>query len=258
VTSLREPTVVGVVGLREERGRVGPHVFEEEAELDALRLDPRWQPALFVATVLDGVPSGRLAVIVRGCDERALVEMAKQGRLDLDRLVMIGLACDEAQVRACRCRVPRPTTIDVGDEAPGVAAAEDDRLQALAAMSVEERRAFWEAELSKCIKCYGCRNACPVCLCDVCILEESCWVEQGRIPPSMPFHLIRAWHVADRCVVCGACEAACPMDIPLTTLHAAMHESLGELLGYTPGRDVAEISPLVTTLDEDPLRGGAA
>jgi hypothetical protein len=31
------------------------------------------------------------------------------------------------------------------------------------AMSVEERWAFWEKELSKCFKCYACRQACPMC-----------------------------------------------------------------------------------------------
>ena len=40
--------------------------------------------------------------------------------------------------------------------------AEVERIEA---MSPEEKFAFWQSELSKCIRCNACRNVCPACSC---------------------------------------------------------------------------------------------
>ncbi|MGA9348537.1 MAG: 4Fe-4S binding protein [Anaerolineae bacterium] len=251
---LLDGEVAGVLGLRCEHGHVAPHLFTTADSLTALALEPRYPLALVCRTILSRFPEGRLGVVARGCDERALIEMAKLEQVDLDQLVLIGLACSEAQARQCVCARPYPRRIDVGERVEGVAPRDDERVQRLLEQGVEERLAFWQQEFARCIKCYGCRNACPICLCDECALEEACWVERGQIPPELPFHLIRAYHIADKCVGCGACEAVCPMDIPMTMLYALLRERLRELFDYEPGLDVAQRSPLTTTLEETPLR----
>ena len=110
------------------------------------------------------------------------------------------------------------------------------------------------SEFSKCIKCYGCRDACPVCYCSNCILDaDRGYVESGVIPPNALFPITRLAHVGDSCIGCGQCEDACPMEIPLARLFAVLHSELSEVFDYTPGIDVEERPPLASAMDSEML-----
>lgn len=252
---LHDDHVIGVVGLRYAHNHIGPHLFTLEDDLEGLTLEPRYPLANICQVILSSLTEGKVGVIVRGCDERALIEMAKLGRVEMERLVLIGLACSEAQARHCICAHPYPSNIRIGQKVDGVAPMDDEQVRYLLEKDVEGRFTFWQQEFARCIKCYGCRNICPVCICDECVLEEEFWVERGQIPPELSFHLIRAYHIADKCVGCGACVAVCPMEIPLTTFYTLVQEKIRTLFNYEPGLDIRQRSPLTTTLEETPLRG---
>jgi formate dehydrogenase subunit beta len=246
--------VDGVLGLCEKHGSIGPCLFQDGDDLASLALGPKYNLADICKLIQARFPDGRLGVVVRGCDERALIEMAKREQVNLDSLTLIGLACTEAQAVECRCQHPYPQRVDAGEKVKGVAPTADENVRQLLEQSFDERLAFWHHEFSKCIKCYGCRNACPVCICDECILEDELWVQPGVLPPDYAsFQMIRAYHISDKCIGCGECEAACPMDIPLTRLYALVRETVKELFDYEAGADVAEPSPLATTLEETPI-----
>lgn len=126
--------------------------------------------------------------------------------------------------------------------------------QRITLMDEKSRTDFWQKELSKCIKCFGCRDACPVWIYDGAEVEDAKWIKPGEIPPAIPlFQIIRAYRIADLCVNCGMCEEACPMDIPLRAIHQLMWrrppESVFEII---PGLDAETKEKLVQAVRKQP------
>ena len=71
-------------------------------------------------------------------------------------------------------------------------------------------------------------------------------LRQGVIPAEvLSYHLIRAFHLSDTCVACGACQEACPVNIPLLALQLSMREMLRETYGYEAGLDPERKSPIL-------------
>lgn len=129
-------------------------------------------------------------------------------------------------------------------------------IRKLEAMSVQERFAFWQSELSKCIRCNACKDICPACSCEQCIFDN---VEAG-IPSKAAsndfedqmYHLIRAYHVAGRCTDCGECSRICPQGIPLYLLNRKFIADINEFYGaYQAGADLDSKPPLVSFKPED-------
>jgi len=237
----------GVLALRADHGGAAPHFFKPGDDLSDLVTAPRYPMATILDTLGDAWPEARLGVVARGCDERALVELAKRNQVNLDNVEIIGFACTAGQAIECRCTQPYPDALVAGEATEGV--AEDSRLAELEAMSFAKRFAFWSSQYEKCLKCYGCRNFCPVCYCPTCALESELWVETGVLAPPFPsYHMIKAMHMVGRCVACRECENACPADIPLTTIFSALYRDTAEKFGYVAGRSVDEKPPLLLSL----------
>ena len=249
----------GVVALRRTAEGTAPFLFREGDDLDQLALEPHYPVAPVVSLLHKRDPAVRIGVVARGGDVRALVEMAKRQQVDPERLHIIGVACTDDEAQECSCADPVPN-IDAWPDAvlvgtPAQGAGPNPLVAEYDKMSLEERRAFWKRQFRKCIKCYGCRNICPVCFCESCALEDPLWVEKGILGPPFPmYHLIKAMHMAGRCVACRQCELACPAHIPLTVLYDLMRRDVQELLGYVPGDDLSMGPPLSLTLEEAPLR----
>jgi ferredoxin len=123
------------------------------------------------------------------------------------------------------------------------------RVGELEGMTPDERFAFWRGELSRCIRCNACRNACPVCSCNQCVFDNP---RSGVISKANAdsfeenmFHIIRAFHVAGRCTDCGECSRVCPQNIPLHLLNRKFIKDINEFYGeYEAGADIEGRTPL--------------
>jgi len=253
----------GVVAMRLTEQGTAPFLFVDEDQTGMLVLEPRYPVSETVSKLQKRFKHAHFGVVARGCDLRALVEMAKRHQIDPDRLTVIGVACSAEQAAACYCAHPYPElegwpeTSMVGEPVAG--APRNPLVEEYATLLMEERWAFWQAQFAKCIKCYGCRDICPVCFCEACALEDPLWVEPGLLVPDFPmYHLIKAMHMSTRCVACRQCETACPAGIPLTVLYDLIHADVEELIGYIPGADKESGPPLSLTLADAPIKSDLA
>jgi len=122
------------------------------------------------------------------------------------------------------------------------------------ALGSDERWAFFSELVTDCIRCYACRNACPLCYCPTCFVDESDpqWVGKSIDPnDTMTFHILRAFHCAGRCTDCGACQQASPVDINMRLFTRRLNKDALELYGCEAGVSIDERPPLDTYRPDD-------
>jgi len=115
------------------------------------------------------------------------------------------------------------------------------------AMEPEKKWGFFTRLINKCIRCYSCRNACPLCYCPTCFVDESNpqWVGKSSDPTdTMTFHFLRAYHCAGRCTDCGACERVCPVGISMRQFTKKLNKDALEFFSWEAGLATDQRPPL--------------
>ncbi len=241
--------VKGFLGLCNKNGHVGPHLFCDENDLDSMVVgdwkgpgDSRYPLNKQLIHIARSYPEDTFGVLVRGCDERGLKTLFVWNQLDPNKVISVGVACPRSLAEACECLQPYPDEFVAGEKIEGFSNVSVERIDGF---DLSGRFEHWLYEFSKCIKCYGCRDVCPMCFCKECSLEDDELIHTGEIPPEIPtFHLTRAVHMVGRCIDCGLCSEACPADIPLRTLYKKVADIIDEEFEYRPGHAADERSPL--------------
>ncbi|GAM08469.1 formate dehydrogenase subunit beta [Geobacter sp. OR-1] len=276
---LSEGTVSEVIGYVAGRrpGTAMPAVITDPDRANDLIFSPgcRNNLSLYLTKAKKEVPkSGKVAIVAKGCDMRALAGLIGENQLKRENLHIIGVACagvysansDQAKplseasiARKCReCKVHLPEGADfiAGDlpQLPQLTPIEAAELARLEAMTPEERWAFWKEQFSRCIRCLACRQVCPFCFCEQCLCDRN--RPQGiestpRPAGNMAWHIVRAMHLTGRCGGCAECERACPMDIPLNLLNRKMAQEMKELYDFEAGLTPQEKGPLNEYKEDD-------
>ncbi|OHD65562.1 MAG: hypothetical protein A2176_03185 [Spirochaetes bacterium RBG_13_51_14] len=227
-----------VIGYGEGSGnRVRAIFIQKPEDADRLILDDRCLQNLAVYLPKHEVRAlGKPAIVARVPVLRSIQQLVYEQQLKEGDIAVIGVS-DDGQV------LDFPDLKSVGDFVSKIPLTltpdEQAALKKLEAMSREERWNFWLEEMSNCIKCYACRASCPMCYCERCTVDcnQPQWISvPAHALGSLEWHIMRAMHLAGRCVNCGDCTRACPVKIPLALLNqriiADIVDNFGEKAEY--------------------------
>ncbi len=221
-------------------------------------------------------------------DKAYIIGVGCKGKLDIEKIKSTGIKgiksisgaemnddCEILQIdtiygaKSCsykdgmlsRCRVCKGKEHMIYDEIIGESkdTCDGDRfseVEAIEAMSPEEKFEFFQNELSKCIRCNACRNVCPACSCRKCVFDSNKFdsAQKANVDSfeEKMFHIIRAFHVAGRCTDCGECSRVCPQGIPLHLFNRKFIKDINEFYGdFTAGQTADGERPLTSFTFDD-------
>jgi ferredoxin len=255
-----------------------PAFIDEEDKATELIWDPYCVYNL--ANYIKYFPGRKIGIVAKRCDAKSIIVLLGENQIKREDVFIIGVEClgviDEKKLwpvekmieevgfdKRCReCKPGVPPMYDVlitqkeTDTQP-LRPREDpyESVRKLEAKSTQERLKFWKEEFSRCIRCYACRQICPLCYCPRCVAGQTMPVWFPRLSSlkgNFSWNVTRALHLAGRCIDCGECERACPVGIPLRDINKKIEKDIKELFNYEAGLSV-EQKPLLSHFSkEDP------
>jgi formate dehydrogenase subunit beta len=237
-TWLERGTVDIFLGYKRVEGHPLPHVFSKDnlAEVDELITGPARYPLEKIAIgIISEKPDIKIGLLARDCGQRTLNVLHVWNQLNTDSISVLNVPCCPSNLKEHGdCSYLEPERRGPDKQIHGF--DNNMSIDDVESYNPKERFERWIYEFQKCIKCYGCRNICPVCFCKECSLEHHDLIETQDLPPEVPiFHLVRAVHMAGRCIDCGLCEDACPADIPLRLLYRKVNQIVKDVFDYETG-----------------------
>jgi ferredoxin len=266
---LTDGTVKVVIGYEEGPAGVRPAFITDPAKADTLIFDSRCVQNLAVylnPRRSDVAKLGKLAIVVKGCDAKAVAGLIREHQVKREDIVIIGVRC--GGVVRCADMAPELTADTVADRCqdcdvrepklydylllplpppPPKSTRREDKLAELAKMTPEERWAYWSEQLERCIRCNACREVCPMCFCVQCVADKSQpqWIPTSpTLQGNVIWQMTRVLHQAGRCVDCQECERACPAGIPLGLLNRHVAQNVEKRFDYKASDDPSVAAPM--------------
>jgi ferredoxin len=226
------------------------------AEAEQFVLDSACIANLSAYLVTEGLLTDgkKVAVYLKPDGLRSINILIAEAQLKPEQVVILGYAIENGEVKPLTGRSIGDFT-DLGDRIrattpPPAVVQEAERIDA---MSSDERFAFWKEQFSKCIKCYACRQVCPMCYCRRCIVDvnQPQWIStSSHTLGNFEWNLVRAFHLAGRCAACGACDRACPVNIPLRLINYRMGKEVRDAFDYCAGENSGQ-KPVLASYSQD-------
>lgn len=249
---LESKAVQVVIGYAEgSAGKVRPVFVTGAAECDSLIYDGRCVNNLAVYLAKHEVKHlGKPAIVAGTAGLRALLQLASEHQIADGDIEVIGMSPDGRVLD-----LPNLKAVEEHVKSLNLAASAEEKakMERIAAMAPDERWAYWQEQLAHCFKCYACRSACPMCYCTRCTVDNNQpqWIPvAAHNLGNLEWHLMRAMHLAGRCVGCGECHRACPLGLPIHLLTMKVSEDVLAMFGQRAGT-MAEADYSLSTFRPD-------
>ncbi|MCL1944082.1 MAG: 4Fe-4S dicluster domain-containing protein [Candidatus Azobacteroides sp.] len=237
-----------VIGYSEgSQGRVRPFFARNEEEAENLVYDNRCTQNLAMYVSKKEISKyGKPAIVANIHTLRGIIRLAVENQIKDGDLIALHIN-DKDEMTVCSTLEEIETHL--ATVTPQISDEDKVMIEKLDAMSLTERRNFWEKEMENCIKCYACRQACPLCYCTQCTVEvnQPQWIPvEASIDGNLEWHIMRAMHLSGRCISCGQCGDACPVGIPIHLLPMKLSQEVKNIYGSISGMNRSEGCAMAT------------
>ena len=250
---LRDNTINLFIGYGKGTGsRIRAIFVNDPADAEKVIYNENCGQNLAVYLLKDEVrKAGKIGFLATGFALRAMMQQASEHQFKDGAVIALHITADN---RLVEFRDFRSIEEYLEQADTGIPAGDRERLNAIRTMGRQERWAFWMEEFSRCIKCYACRAACPLCYCHRCATDcnQPQWIPVASHDlGNLDWHLMRAMHLSGRCVNCGDCAEACPMDIPLNMLTYCLIDDIEKDFSFVAGMKSDSLYALSTFKPDD-------
>ncbi len=257
-------TIIGYT--KTERESIAPIFIERQEDCSKLVWNDRCYYNLSLYLTKKELAGKKVAVVAKGCDVSSIICLLAENQISRENIMIIGVSCNGVKLNNskiatkcfnCERRIPSMYDFLIGSKDAlkdlDVSSLDEEVLK-IESMDPKERWEFWKNEFDRCIKCYACRQICPLCFCESCIVEKSTpqWIStNSSFKGNFSWHIIRAFHLVGRCSGCQECYRVCPQGIRLDLLNRKMTIEVKKAFGYEAPRNANEKPPLCVYKKED-------
>ncbi|MCU0284850.1 MAG: 4Fe-4S dicluster domain-containing protein [Acidobacteria bacterium] len=221
-------------------------------EVDQLIYDQRCRQNLAVYLMKPEVKTlGKLAITASVDAMRSILQLASENQLTDAGIVVIGVNDKGDVIEFANLQAVEEHLKTAAPKADNEVKA---RIEEIEKKPMAERWQYWQEQLANCFKCYACRSACPMCYCSRCTVEcnQPQWIPSAAHHlGNLEWHVMRAMHLAGRCIECGECGRACPLGIPIHLLTQKIAAEIKSQFDQQAGMSLKYDNPLSSFKPDD-------